>query len=180
MTVHTLESLRFPIGRFTFGGTFTAEDNEHNISRIEALPAKLEAFVSKLDDEQLDTQYRPDGWTARQVVHHLVDSHVNSYVRFKLALTEENPTIRPYDEAAWAELPDGKALDVSVSLSLLSGLHPRWVAMLRKMKPEDFKRTFFHPEHSKTFPLDDILAMYAWHGDHHFEHIHQLALRNNW
>jgi hypothetical protein len=180
MTPDTLEVLRFPIGRFTFGGIYSTEDNERNISRIEALPAKLNDLVSRFNEEQLDRQYRPDGWTARQVVHHLVDSHVNSYIRFKLALTEENPTIRPYDEAAWAELPDGKGLDAGVSLALLDALHTRWVAMLRRMKPEDFKRTFFHPEHKKTFPLDDILAMYAWHCDHHFEHINQLVIRNTW
>jgi hypothetical protein len=176
----TLEVLRFPIGRFTFGGKYSVQDNERNISRIEALPAKLKDLVSTLNDEQLDRQYRPEGWTVRQVVHHLADSHVNSYIRFKLALTEQNPTIRPYDEAAWAELPDGKRLDVRISLSLLESLHARWVAMLRSMKPDDFKRTFVHPEHQKTFPLDDILAMYAWHCDHHFEHIHQLVLRNTW
>ena len=180
MTTDHLEALRFPIGRFTFGGSFTAEDNERNISRIEALPGKLRDLVSTLSEEQLATHYRPDGWTVRQVVHHLADSHMNSYIRFKLALTEEHPTIRPYDEAAWAELPDGKGLEVNVSLSLLQALHTRWVAMLRTMKPEDFQRTFFHPEHSKTFPLDDILAMYAWHCDHHFEHINRLAERNGW
>lgn len=176
----TLEQLRFPIGRYKFGAAFTQEDIDRNIARIEALPKKLRALVSKLSENQLDTQYRTDGWTARQVVHHLADSHLNSYVRFKLALTEENPTIRPYDEGKWAELPDGKALDVNVSLGILDGLHTRWVAMLRNMKPDDFARTFFHPEHSKTFRLDDILGMYAWHCDHHYEHINTLVQRNNW
>jgi hypothetical protein len=175
-----LEHLRFPIGRFQFGEIRTESENEKNMARIEALPKKLRALVTKLNDEQLSTQYRPEGWTARQVVHHLVDSHINSYVRFKLALTEDHPTIRPYDEAAWAELPDGKGPDVGVSLSLLESLHTRWVAMLRKMKPEDFKRTFFHPEHNRTYPLDEILALYAWHCDHHFEHINRLAERNGW
>ncbi len=175
-----LEQLRFPIGRFTYGKSYTAEDRDTNITRIEVLPGKLRELVSGLTEEQLATQYRTDGWTARQVVHHLVDSHVNAYIRFKFALTEVNPTIRPYDEASWAELPDGKGLDVAVSLTLLEALHLRWTAMLRQMKPEDFLRTFYHPEHERTFPLDEILANYAWHGEHHFEHINQLARRNGW
>ena len=180
MTKEELDTLRFPIGEHTYGGTYSADENEQNITRIEALPARLRERVSTLSEEQLRTQYRPDGWTVRQVVHHLVDSHINSYVRFTLALTEANPTIRPYEEALWAELPDGKEFDIEVSLTLLEALHRRWVAMLRKMKPEDFRRTFYHPEHDRNIPLDDALASYAWHGDHHFEHIHQLVLRNHW
>lgn len=180
MRTEAPDVLRFPIGQHVYGGTYTTDDNHRNIARIEQLPARLRTMISGLNEEQLQTPYRPDGWTVRQVVHHLADSHVNSYIRFKLALTEENPTIRPYAEADWAELPDGKDLDTEVSLALLEALHRRWVVMLRKMKPEDFRRTFYHPEHKKAIPLDDALASYAWHGDHHFEHIHQLVLRNHW
>jgi hypothetical protein len=173
-------TLRFPIGRFRYGGTFTQEDNVRNIARIEALPQRLRDLVGAMTEEQLGTHYREGGWTVRQVVHHLADSHVNSYVRFKLALTEEHPTIKPYDEAAWAELPDGKELDIRYSLTFLEALHARWVVMLRNMKPEEFRRTFYHSEHKRSIPLDDALASYAWHGDHHYEHIHQLAVRNHW
>lgn len=177
---YTLELLRYPIGRYTHRTDISHEETVRNVERIASLPQKLRMLVASFSDEQLSTPYRPGGWTVRQVVHHLADSHVNSYIRFKLALTEDHPTIRPYDEAAWAELPDGKTLDVTVSLNLLESLHTRWVAMLGAMKPEDFRRTFFHPEHSRSFPLDDIVAMYAWHSDHHYEHIHQLALRMKW
>jgi hypothetical protein len=136
--------------------------------------------VAGLDQEQLDTPYRPGGWTVRQVVHHIGDSHINSIVRFKLALTEETPTIRPYDEALWAELPDSRTAPVDPSLALIDTLHARWVLLLRSMSEQDFERRFHHPEHDRTFTLARTLAMYAWHGQHHIAHITRLRERMGW
>ena len=136
--------------------------------------------MAGLENAQLDTPYRDGGWSVRQVVHHIADSHINSIVRFKLALTEDTPTIRPYDEALWAELGDARSAPVELSLALIDALHARWAVMLRGMTAEDFKRTFHHPEHDRTFPLDRTLAMYAWHGKHHIAHITSLADRMGW
>ena len=129
--------------------------------------------------EQLDTPYRPGGWTVRQVVHHLPDSHMNAYVRFRLALTENEPTIKPYEQQLWAELPDAKTADIEMSLKLFEGLHQRWVLLLRSMKPEDFHRKYIHPE-SGVNVLDNVLQLYAWHGKHHVAHITSLRKRMGW
>lgn len=136
-------------------------------------PARLRAAVSGLSEPQLDTPYRPGGWTVRQVVHHLPDSHINSYVRFKLALTEDTPTIKPYDEALWAKLPDAVATPIETSLRLMEGLHGRWVGLLESMSDTDFSRAFRHPEIGMV-RLDQNLALYAWHGKHHVAHINSL------
>ncbi|MBC7423468.1 MAG: putative metal-dependent hydrolase, partial [Ferruginibacter sp.] len=136
--------------------------------------------ILNLDESQLNTPYRPDGWNVKQLVHHVADSHMNAYIRFKLALTENNPTIKPYDEAAWANLIDTQQVPINVSLTLLHALHVRWVALIRGMSTEDWNRTVYHPEQKKEITLWDLLGMYSWHGRHHTAHITNLRQRNNW
>lgn len=165
------ERLRFPIGRFAEPSNYSAEIIANYIAQIASLPERLEALTKDMTKEQLDTPYRPEGWTARQVVHHIADSHINSYCRFKLALTEDNPSIRPYDEVAWAELPDGKSAPIELSLHLISGLHKRWALVLQQLDSEQLKCTFFHPASKDIWRLEYALAFYAWHGEHHLEHI---------
>lgn len=167
---------RFPIGEFQRPDRLSVEDRAAAISRIEAMPATLRGALAGMSEAQLDSTYREDSWTLRQVVHHLADSHVNSYTRFRLALTEEHPTIKPYDEAKWAELEDARAMPVEVSLALLDSLHVRWIRLLRSLDPSDFERTIHHPE-SGTMSIDQLLAMYAWHGDHHIAHINLARKR---
>lgn len=174
-----MTDLRYPIGKFEKPATVTPEQCTRLIRDIEEAPAKLQAAVAGLSEKRLDTPYRPDGWTVRQVVHHLPDSHMNAYARHKLAVTEDEPTIKPYEEARWAELVDGKAAPVSVSLQLLEALHSRWVAFLKSLKPTQFSRTFKHPE-SGRWRLDQSVAMYGWHGKHHVAHITALKEREGW
>ena len=147
---------------------------------IAATPANMRAAVAGLSEEQLDTPYRDGGWTVRQVVHHVPDSHLNAYCRLKLALTEDEPMIRPYDESTWAKLEDSRLTPIEVSLTLLESLHARWMTLLRSMKPEDFRRTFRHPEHEGAPTLDWLVAMYSWHGRHHVGHITSLRERMGW
>ena len=171
--------LRYPIGKFSYDGPLN-EDRKHAfLDDIARTPANLRTAVKGLTEAQLDTPYRPGGWTVRQVVHHVPDSHLNSYVRFKLALTEDEPTITPYAEDRWAELADTKATPVEVSLTLLESLHDRWVRLLRSLVPEDWKRTFCHPALG-TMTLEKTLALYAWHGRHHVSHITSLRDREGW
>ena len=171
--------LRYPLGRFLFDGKADQELRRRWIDDIELAPGTLRAAVAGLTPEQLDTPYRQGGWTVRQVVHHLADSHINSIVRFKLALTEQTPTIRPYEEARWARLPDAR-LPIGVSLALLDALHERWVVLLRSLTPDDFaSRAYDHPEGGLT-PLRAALGLYAWHGKHHTAHIAGLRQRNGW
>jgi uncharacterized damage-inducible protein DinB len=151
----------------------------HRVTEIEQAPAQLRSAVSGLEAAQLDTPYRPGGWTVRQVVHHLPDSHLNSYVRFKLALTEEEPLIKPYDEAAWAELADTRDTDIAVSLTLLDSLHQRWTVLLRSLASTDWRKTFRHPELG-TMSLEKTAALYAWHGRHHVAQITSLRERMGW
>lgn len=168
--------LRYPIGDFDISNF---ADRGENLRTIRELPAKIAEAVAGLKDEQLDTEYRPGGWTVRQTVHHVADSHMNSQIRFKLALTEdEPPTIRPYYEERWAELGDSK-LPVDVSLRLIDAIHTRWVALLESMTDDDFKREFVHPE-TGNWPLENALALYAWHSKHHTAHITQLREREGW
>ena len=174
------EDLRFPIGPFTYAGPATAEERRQRIAQIERTPAELRAAAHGLSAAQLDTPYRPGGWTVRQVLHHVPDSHLNAVIRFKLALTESNPTIKPYDEARWAELGDVAGTPIEVSFRLLDALHERWVVLLRSLAPVDFERTLFHPERNATMTLDEILALYAWHGPHHTAHITRLRARSGW
>ena len=170
---------RFPVGRFQELPDPGPEQRAAWIRQIRQLPAELEGAVGGLDDTKLDTPYRDGGWTVRQVVHHLPDSHLNAYVRFRLALTEESPVIRPYDEARWAQLRDASQAPVEVSLTLLDALHRRWVLLLESMGAEDFRRPLVHPEHGRM-TLDRMLQLYAWHGRHHVAHVTALAERMGW
>jgi uncharacterized damage-inducible protein DinB len=171
--------LSHPIGRFDWNASVTPDMRPRLIDDIAAAPGLVRQAVADLDDSQLDTPYRPGGWTVRQVVHHLPDSHMNSYIRFRLALTEDEPTIKPYDEAKCAELYDARTLPPAVSLALLENLHIRWVELLRHMTDADFNRTFRHPEIG-VLRLDKSLALYAWHGRHHTAHITGLRQRMGW
>lgn len=174
-----LEQLRYPIGRFSPEPGLTAARRDALIDDIAALPAALRAAVTDLTGAQLDTPYRPGGWTVRQVVHHVPDSHVNAYIRCKLALTRDRPQITTYDEAEWAKLADARGADIDVSLALLDALHGRWVPFLRSLEPADFERAFVHPEHGPV-TLDETLQLYAWHGRHHLAHITSLRRRMQW
>jgi uncharacterized damage-inducible protein DinB len=170
---------RYPIGKFRYEGAPSEEQKQQFLEEIAQTPAQLRAAVHGLSDAQLDTPYRPGGWTIRQVVHHVPDSHLNSYVRFKLALTEDEPAIKTYAEDRWAELADTKATPVEVSLQLLESLHDRWLRLLRSLEPEDWKRTFRHPELGAV-TLEKALALYAWHGRHHVAHITELRKQMAW
>ncbi len=173
------DDLRFPVGRFDVRAPVAAEQLPGWIEQIADAPASLRAAVEGLSPEQLDTPYRPGGWTVRQLVHHLPDSHMNAYVRLKLALTEDEPLIKPYEEAAWAELEDSRSTPPEVSLTLLETLHDRWVRLLRALGPEDFARTLRHPEMG-TMRLDSLTGLYAWHGRHHVAHVVGLRERMGW
>ena len=171
--------LQYPIGRFAWSGPNSESDRKRYMDEIEQAPGRMRAAVAGLSDPQLDTPYRPGGWTVRQVVHHMPDSHMNSYVRFRLALTEKEPTIKPYDESQWAELTDARTAPIEISLALLESLHSRWTLLLRSLSPADFAREFRHPELG-TVSLDKNLALYAWHGQHHVAHITGLRDRMGW
>lgn len=172
------DDLRYPIGNFEKDAEISGESRLRLIEQIAELPAKLAKAVDGLDDSQLETPYRPGGWTVRQTVHHVADSHINSVIRFKLALTEDTPEIKPYDEALWAELADN-SLDIGVSLQIIRGLHFRWAHLLRSFTDDDFKRTLIHPD-SGEWRLDEFMALYAWHGRHHTAHITALRKRSGW
>lgn len=175
-----LEQLKYPIGRFKSKGNYTPEEIKTDIQIISALPSKFINLMGGWDEDKFNTPYRPDGWTVRQLVHHVADSHINAYTRCRLAMTEENPTIKPYEEQLWAELPDAKAAPVELSLQLIRYVHLRWVLLLRSMDSKDLARTYFHPGNQKTVRLDEVIANYAWHSEHHYQHAFQLAARNNW
>jgi hypothetical protein len=170
---------RYPIGKLDMPTQVSQARRQQAIDEIASTPAKLRAAVTGLNDAQLDTPYREGGWTVRQVVHHVPDSHLNAYVRLKLALTEENPTIKPYDEAAWANLADSKSTPIEVSLTLMDSVHDRWVRILRSMKPEQFSRKLVHPENGER-SVDWLLFLYEWHGKHHTAHITELRKQKGW
>jgi hypothetical protein len=174
-----MNDARYPIGKFHFDGPPSEDQRKKLIDDIGEIPAALRAAVGGLSAQQLDTPYREDGWTVRQVAHHVPDSHMNAYVRFKLALTEDEPTIKPYAEDRWAELGDTRDTPIEVSLALLESLHNRWVGLLRSLCPEDWKRSFRHPELGLV-SLEKNLAMYSWHGMHHVAHITELRKRMGW
>jgi uncharacterized damage-inducible protein DinB len=174
-----MDDLRFPVGKFRYEGPSTDDKKKDLLKQIAQTPAQLRAAIQGLSNSQLDTPYRPEGWTVREVVHHVPDSHLNSYVRFKLALTEDEPTIKPYAEDRWAKLADTKETPVEVSLTLLDSLHDRWVRLLRSLTAEDWKRKLRHPERG-TMTLEENLALYAWHGRHHVAHITELRKRMSW
>ena len=176
----TMTDLRYPIGKLTLTDAPTSAQVTEWIDDIAATPSAMRAAIDGLNAKQIETPYRPGGWTVRQVVHHITDSHLNAYIRFKLALTEDTPTIKPYDEAAWAELADTRIVPLSVSLDLLESLHIRWVALLRSLTPDDLARDFLHPEKGRIMRLDTTLGMYSWHGKHHVAHVTSLREREGW
>ncbi len=174
-----LDDLRYPIGRFTAAVANVPATRTAQIETLRLLPERLGAAIAGLNDEQLDTPYRDGGWTVRQLVYHVGDSHANAYVRTKLALTEDWPTIKPYDEAAWANLADSRQLPVDVSLMFVDALHQRWVTLLESLSEEDFQRGYNHPELGRQ-SLAQMLALYDWHSRHHTAHITHLRSRTNW
>lgn len=174
------QDLRYPIGTYE-PQAFSIEKKVEWLAEIKFLPLALENAILNLDEQQLHTPYREDGWTVHQLVHHVADSHMNAYIRFKLALTEENPTIKTYEEKSWAELNDVKKLPVNISLTLLHALHARWYEALKYVTDDEWNnRTIFHPAHKKTLRLWNLLGLYAWHGKHHVAHIRSLRDRNAW
>lgn len=175
-----LEGMRFPVGPFEWNGAWSADIRDAWTDGIRRQPAELRLAIGGLTAEQLDTPYRPGGWTVRQVVHHMADSHMQSVTRFKLALTETNPVIKPYREELWAELGDSASYPVEASLALLDALHLRWTALLESMSEEDYLRSFFHPESGSLVPLRRALGLYDWHGRHHIAHIMGLRKRMGW
>jgi hypothetical protein len=171
--------LQYPIGKFTYEGPASQEQRNAWITQLAALPAAMEAAVAGFNDEQLDTPYRPGGWTVRQVVHHTADSHMNAYIRLHWALTEDAPLIKAYDEKAWAELPDARTAPPSVSLEILKALHRRWVLLLEALEERHWQREFRHPQYG-GFSVERMLALYAWHGRHHTAHITTLRQKMGW
>ncbi|MBS1492785.1 MAG: putative metal-dependent hydrolase [Bacteroidetes bacterium] len=167
-----IQKLKFPIGEFSPLTSYSLEQISTYIEDIESLPSLLRKEVEGLTDAQLETPYRPDGWTIRQVVHHIPDSHMNAFIRFKLTLTEDKPTIKPYYEDRWAELPDAK-LPPEISLTLVEAVHKRWSLLLKALDKKDFERSYIHSEYKKVFSLKEALHMYSWHGKHHLAHIKQ-------
>lgn len=176
----TLVQLQYPIGKFVKPEVMTKDIITKWVSEISTFPTRLMAAVDQLTDEQLDTPYRPDGWTIRQVVHHCADSHMNSLTRLKLALTEDQPTIKPYFEERWAELPDTKSMPIQPSLKMIEGIHERWTVLLKNATDEQHARTFIHPQYGKTYRIDEYIGVYAWHCNHHLAHITETIKRNNW
>jgi len=170
---------RYPVGTFERRPALTPDERRALINIIADAPRNMRDAVANLSDQQLDASYREGGWTVRQVVHHVPDSHLNAYIRLKLALTEEGPTIKPYDEARWAELADSRDTPIEVSLNLLESLHARWVMLMNSMRDEDFARKFRHPEHGDV-DVDWLVQLYAWHSRHHVGHITSLRARNGW
>lgn len=173
------EKLKYPIGRYHEAENIEKAEINNFIKEIETLPQRLADAVRGLSTEQLRTRYRPDGWTIQQVVHHIADSHLNAYVRFKLALTEDNPVIKPYNEKLWAELPDSKLLDINVSLTLIDSLHRRWTVLLKQLNDNELEKKFLHPD-SGMKTLSETVCQYAWHGNHHLAHIISLKEKMKW
>src|SRR5579872_7051279 len=174
----TTPDLRFPIGKRVPKSEHTAATRAAALKIITDTPVKLRAAVKGMSDAQLDTPYRPGGWTVRQLVHHVADSHMNAYMRTRFTLTEDNPPVKPYDEAKWAELSDAKSMPVEPSLAIIDAIHARWVHLLKSLKADQFARTMFHPEHGEL-TLDGLLNIYKWHGAHHVAHVTQLRKRES-
>ncbi len=174
-----MEDLRYPIGKFSPPSSVSEEERVEHLRNITLTPKRVRQAVTGLDEGQLNTPYRDGGWTVRQVVHHLADSHMNAFVRFKLAFTEEKPTIKSYEEKRWAETPDARNAPVETSLKLLESLHERWVIFLNSLSPDDFNRKFIHPENG-LMDMNALLALYSWHGRHHEGHITNLRKMKGW
>jgi uncharacterized damage-inducible protein DinB len=172
--MNSVDQLRYPIGKFSARDSYTLEEVASFIKRIEDVPARIETIVQKLSAAQLDTPYREGGWTARQVLHHLPDSHLNAYIRIKWALTEDTPTIKAYDEKAWAETPETTS-DPALSLAVLKALHAKWAVLLRGLTARDLEKRFYHPDSKKHVRIDQAIATYAWHGEHHIGHVNIVA-----
>ena len=171
------DSLKFPVGHHICPDSFSAKDRENWMKTIHELPTKLIKITKDLTNQQLAYTYRPEGWSVQKVVHHLADSHMNSFIRFKLSLTEDTPTIKPYNEAMWAEMDDYDQVPIEFSLSILHGVHARWSSLLGSMKDEQFQRSFHHPESGNNMSLNEATSMYAWHCEHHFAHIENALSR---
>jgi uncharacterized damage-inducible protein DinB len=180
VTLGGVNDPRYPIGPFQRPDILNTDERRECIEEIAAAPARLREAVRGLDDAQLDTPYREGGWTLRQVAHHVPESHMNAYIRFKLALTEVAPLVKPYDEGAWAKTAEVALTPIETSLTLLENLHERWTILLRTLRDEEFRRTVSHPEHTGMLTVDSLLAMYAWHGRHHVAHITSLREREGW
>ncbi len=175
-----LESLRYPTGRFVAPARFDIHQIPEWLTALEALPRSLDVLIENLDAAQLDTPYRPHGWTMNQTIHHLADSHLNAFIRLKLTLTESEPTVKPYQEALWAETPEIATVPANVSITLLHALHRRWVALLHSLDEEQWQLSYFHPEHQRLFPIWEFTALYAWHGRHHVAQLRSLRERMDW
>lgn len=180
ISLDLLEKLKYPIGKFTAPDHYSPELIKSYIEVIEAFPSKIAMEVLGLSDSQLDTPYRPQGWTVRQVVHHCADSHMNALIRFKLTLTEEKPTIKPYNEKGFAELPDSVSMPLEPGLKIIDAVHERWVLLLKSLTEEDLQRKYIHPEYNKEFSLNEAAGLYAWHCNHHLTHITTLKNSDNW
>lgn len=178
MQSQNLEDLKYPIGKFSKPESISEEEIKSWITDIEQFPNRLNKLVPYLSASELNYRYRPDGWTIKQVVHHCADSHMNSFIRFKLCLTEELPTIKPFNDSKWAELPDATEADISTSLKLIEGLHARWTILLKSLDASELNKQYVHPDKQQPLSLLDSIALYAWHGNHHLAHIKQ-ALENN-
>lgn len=180
MNQHELEKLKYPIGKFIPPSKIDEKQTELWITSLEELPKQFKQLVTPFSEEQLQTPYRPDGWTVRQVIHHLADSHHNSYIRFKWALTEDNPVIKPYDEKAWSDLFDSKSAPIQMSLDHLQAVHTKLVYLLRGLSEEQLQRKFIHPDGNEATTLKENIGRYAWHGSHHLAHVQNLADRSGW
>jgi uncharacterized damage-inducible protein DinB len=176
----TSEELKYPVGKFTKPAEITQKIFDQYVSDISAFPEKIRKEVQNLSDSQLDTEYRPGGWTIRQVVNHCADSHMNALIRLKLALTEDKPTIKPYLQDSWANLPDSKTISTGAALNIIQGVHERWISLLRTLKKEQLERTFIHPEQGREIRLDENTGLYAWHCKHHLAHITAIKTRMGW
>ncbi|PIE49189.1 MAG: metal-dependent hydrolase [Flavobacteriales bacterium] len=180
MDAAQIEQLKYPIGKVELPSPITSSHICKWIEIIESFPKQLKKIVSGLSEEQLDTPYRPEGWTVRQLIHHLADSHLNSYIRFRWALTEVKPVIKPYYEDRWAELPDSRSAPIRLSLNLLKALHAKWAYLLKGLNANELQHTFIHPHGNKETSLAEAIGQYAWHCVHHYAHINNLKKRNNW
>lgn len=178
--MNNLEETKYPIGAYNSPAQISDMDLDDHIRTIKNFPGKLKNLVENWSDEQLDTPYREGGWKVRQLINHIADSHMNSYIRFKLALTEDNPTVVPYNEAKWAELQDSFTIDIKPAMQILKGLHKRWAYELQSLTNKEFESTFFHPELNRNISLRESLAFYAWHCKHHYRHIENLKKEKGW